>query len=312
MILMQILERPINLVMIITVFCCFFGMLVILKWKFGTGIKYYLAITLVGVFEASTMFILAIDMVTMGSIPYIIIVAIGSPLIVVTLLGSIFWLFKTVLRPIEILSQYGEQISQGNLNVKIDENHGYEEIKVVSRAFKRILMFLNPIIENMTRMSENLSANAQETVSSMEEFSSSLELISSITNKNAQSLTDINNMAEEIKNVTKMITDISKQTNLLALNASIEAGRAGERGRGFGVVADRVQKLSEESTNSMGETNEIVEKITNNILDAAKASVEVDSAIAEQTATIEEIIESTQTLVEISSNLDEITKKFKV
>jgi len=48
----------------------------------------------------------------------------------------------------------------------------------------------------------------------------------------------------EVSEAASQITQIALQTRLVAFNASVEAKRAGEAGRGFGVVADAVKDLA--------------------------------------------------------------------
>lgn len=64
----------------------------------------------------------------------------------------------------------------------------------------------------------------------------------------------------QIQNIIGDIEDIASQANLLTLNASIEAARAGNAGRGFGVVADQIGKLADDSAKSAVNTRELIAK----------------------------------------------------
>ncbi|MCI0732758.1 MAG: methyl-accepting chemotaxis protein [Methylococcaceae bacterium] len=64
----------------------------------------------------------------------------------------------------------------------------------------------------------------------------------------------------EIEEQSVRVRSIAAEVNLLAVNASLEASRAGETGRGFSVFADCMRRLSGQSTDTIMDIYELVDK----------------------------------------------------
>ncbi|WP_070886087.1 methyl-accepting chemotaxis protein [Pseudomonas argentinensis] len=75
----------------------------------------------------------------------------------------------------------------------------------------------------------------------------------------------LNTNSQIINQMSGTIRGIADQTNLLALNAAIEAARAGDRGRGFMVVADEVRRLALHSQESAAEISRNIVSVQQHI-----------------------------------------------
>ncbi|MCR8659767.1 methyl-accepting chemotaxis protein [Paenibacillus sp. T3-5-0-4] len=54
----------------------------------------------------------------------------------------------------------------------------------------------------------------------------------------------------ETGEVVSIVRRVADHTHLLGMNAAIEAAHAGDNGRGFGIVADEIRKVSNETLSS--------------------------------------------------------------
>mgnify|MGYP002348776164 CR=1 FL=1 len=64
------------------------------------------------------------------------------------------------------------------------------------------------------------------------------------------SIGELDQRSRSIGTIIESISEIADHTGLLSLNAFIEAARAGEHGAGFGVIAQEVRQLSQETAKS--------------------------------------------------------------
>jgi methyl-accepting chemotaxis protein len=100
--------------------------------------------------------------------------------------------------------------------------------------------------------------------------------------------------SEEIEEVLKVIGSVANQTKLLALNATIEATRAGELGRGFGVVAQEVKDLARRVSKS---TEEIAKRMDAMRSDTGRA-IEAVEAFHSVIAKVNDISQSLSSTAE--------------
>ncbi|HIK08944.1 MAG TPA: CHASE3 domain-containing protein [Oscillatoriaceae cyanobacterium M33_DOE_052] len=106
----------------------------------------------------------------------------------------------------------------------------------------------------------------------------------------AEEITRLSEKTNQIGMISTAVRDLAAQTNMLALNAAVEAVRAGESGKGFGVVAAEIRKLADQSQKSASQISTLVTDIhkaissTVRVTEEGRYTVESGVNVANNTA----------------------------
>jgi len=149
----------------------------------------------------------------------------------------------------------------------------------------------------LSNMSQTLTDNFSQISATMEELGASSITVTNNQYNLSDEIINVKNISIEINAILASIKSIADATKILGLNAAIEAARAGDAGRGFGVVAKEIRSLSQNSK----ETASKILELTNKIQES------VDKTIETSYATLETTEQQSAAIEEVTSNLMEVT-----
>ncbi len=191
-----------------------------------------------------------------------------------------------------------------------------EKNEKLQLAQQQLGEIIGEVKNELGKTSEELLEATNSQASTIEEISSSIEQMTRDIDENAQSAskmfqsakvveenanTSVNIVSQTVKGIEEItegirfISEFARTTNLLSLNAQIEAARAGKEGRSFGVVANEVKKLADNSH----EVANSIQTLSDNGLNLSK---EANAKISELQRIISQIVELIALIKESSDN----------
>ncbi|WP_322923427.1 methyl-accepting chemotaxis protein [Paenibacillus campi] len=253
-----------------------------------------------------------------------------------SLVGSIQDTVSDVVASSEQLTASSEQTSRATeqITAAIEQFSGGSDrqnshISQSAQQLGEVASFLNQVQQHSgslldlsqtsTRMADSGDQLVHRTVAQIEQIDHAVNEAYSVIN-------GLSHKSSQISEILKTINTIAEQTNLLSLNAAIEAARAGEAGRGFSVVAGEVKKLAEQSHQSAGHIEGLLQDIIREInesiatFDRIHQSVEAGLGGVQQSAqqfqqlksnahTISSSLQEMNTLInDVSHNADDVAR----
>lgn len=224
-------------------------------------------------------------------------------------LRTSFWKINTVTGEL-VLGAQSVANSSGNL----------------ANAASKANMLLAEIDNHVKDMSVELAESADFATHAKQDANDAAALVGTSRVKMdelSEAMKQIQSATKAIEGISNNLEDIAKQTNILALNALVEANRAGDSGRGFGVVADEIRVLAEQSSEAANNAYDLINQTISRVQEGMRIGEETAAyldQVVSQTNTIDNsvsrIADSTtsqnEKLQRITDRLGEISQSVEV
>jgi methyl-accepting chemotaxis protein len=164
-----------------------------------------------------------------------------------------------------------------------------EEVRQTAQVASQKAKLVSDSAQKAAQISQGGRKSTEDVVAGMNRIRQQMEAI-------AASMVRLSEQSQTIGQIIATVEDLAAQSNLLAVNAAIEAAKAGEHGKGFGVVAQEVKSLAEQSRQATTQVRTILGDIQKATAAAVMATEQGGKAVEAGTRQTEVAGESIQAL----------------
>lgn len=194
-----------------------------------------------------------------------------------------------------------------------------EELSDASKAQSNEVVSASTTISTITKNVEQVATYAvnsaevaqksltisREGAQTVRETLSGMHAIREQVQVTAKRIKRLSESSQEVSHISQLMNEIAEQTQVLALNASIQMSSAGDSGKSFGGVAEEIQLLAKQATN----TSRKAEVLVNTM------QMDTQKTVTSMEETISHVVKGTQTaedagnaLVAVEFESDRIAK----
>jgi methyl-accepting chemotaxis protein len=169
---------------------------------------------------------------------------------------------------------------------------------------------VNTAIDTIGKSFETVREVLEQTRNNALENKSSTQVANGSVDEFLNTMVSLKSQSTEVAGHLQQIDSIADQTNLLALNAAIEAARAGDKGRGFSVVAEEVRSLANQTAELTSSIKAILGDFTKHMDQAGTAITSTGEQMKKVSqsslATEQELIRTSEQIETLTAELDRV------
>lgn len=208
--------------------------------------------------------------------------------------------------------QVGDLLSQNKDEVQHLAEQARQQAQETTRTLnsvEQMTLSMQAVAERAQQaaiVAQNATNAAKSGESVMDSTVTSIYSLRATVEDATRKVKQLGESSQQIGRVVSLINDLATQTDLLAINASIEATRAGEHGRGFGIVANEIGELASRSATATREIAALIEATQQQITEVVEAMNRGATQVVEGAHLARNAKQSLIHVVQVSEQMDSL------